>query len=42
MQILLHEFPDILTLVPQGGTDNEHSAKADGALGGLNAVADFR
>jgi hypothetical protein len=37
---LLQELPNIATLLSQRGGDGEQSAAADGALAGLDAMAD--
>ena len=38
---LLQELPNIAALLPQGGGDGEQPAAADGAAGGLDAMADL-
>ena len=37
----LAELPDLLALLPQGGSDREQSAPADGIVCGLDAMADL-
>lgn len=38
---LLQEWPDVAALLSQRGGDGEQSAAADGALAGLDAMADL-
>ncbi len=38
---LLQELPHITALLSQGGGDGEQAAAADGALAGLDAMADL-